>query len=202
MGRIVRPSARTFIVTPDALGKLGITPEPHRDRFSPAWLVGLASRAIRDVAVLCGDGEKAGKRISTLALEVEVPFASADARWFAPVAGVENQRRRKDVRGPPKMENALWIEMWEMGRHFRTAYNRREGAPPSVADSSKAAAEGLRSRWPALVDRTFWQARGGLVGQMILLFRRLPSACKLTPPNRSARCLLHLDRCPEPVHQL
>src|SRR5262250_3074362 len=37
-------------------------------------------RAIRDLAVLCGRAEKAGKRLSTMALEVEVRFASAEAR--------------------------------------------------------------------------------------------------------------------------
>jgi len=78
--RVVRAAARSYVISPEALGKLGATPEQQRDRFSLGYLVSLASRAIRDLAVLCGRAEKAGKRVSTLALEVEVRFASAEAR--------------------------------------------------------------------------------------------------------------------------
>ena len=78
--RVVRAAARTYVISPEALGKLGATAEQQRDRFSLGYLVSLAARAIRDLAVLCGRAEKAGKRISTMALEVEVRFASAEAR--------------------------------------------------------------------------------------------------------------------------
>jgi DNA-binding transcriptional ArsR family regulator len=78
--RVVRAAARTYVISPEALGSLGATPEQRRDRFSLGYLVQLAARAIRDLAVLCGRAEKAGKRLSTMALEVEVRFASAEAR--------------------------------------------------------------------------------------------------------------------------
>jgi hypothetical protein len=68
------------VISPEALGKLGATPEQQRDRFSLGYLVSLAARAIRDLTILCGRAEKAGKRVSTLALEVEVRFASAESR--------------------------------------------------------------------------------------------------------------------------
>ena len=76
--RVVRAAARTYLISPEALGKLGATPEQQRDRFSLGYVVHLAARAIRDLAVLCGRAEKAGKRVSTMALEVEVRFASAE----------------------------------------------------------------------------------------------------------------------------
>jgi DNA-binding transcriptional ArsR family regulator len=78
--RVVRAAARTYVISPEALGKLGATPEQQRDRFSLGYLVALAARAIRELAVLCGRAEKAGKRLSTLAFETEVRFASAEAR--------------------------------------------------------------------------------------------------------------------------
>ena len=78
--RVVRAAARTYLISPDALGKLGATPEQQRDRFSVGYLVSLAARAIRDLAVLCGRAEKAGKRVSTMALEMDVRFATAEAR--------------------------------------------------------------------------------------------------------------------------
>ena len=76
----MRAAARSYLISPEALGKLGATPERQRDRFSLGYLVQLAARAIRDLAVLCGRAEKAGKRVSTMALEVEVRFASAESR--------------------------------------------------------------------------------------------------------------------------
>jgi DNA-binding transcriptional ArsR family regulator len=78
--RLVRAAARTYLISPEALGSLGATPEQRRDRFSLDYLVQLAARAIRDLAVMCRRAEKAGKRISTMALEVELRFASAEAR--------------------------------------------------------------------------------------------------------------------------
>jgi DNA-binding transcriptional ArsR family regulator len=78
--RVVRAAARTYVISPEALGRLGATPEARRDGCSLGYLVQLAARAIRDLAVLCGRAGKVGKRISTLALEVEVRFASAEAR--------------------------------------------------------------------------------------------------------------------------
>src|SRR5690349_683586 len=78
--RVVRAAARTYVISPEALGKLGATPEQQRDRFSIGYLVSLAARAIRDLAVICGRADKAGKRVSTLAMELEIRFASAETR--------------------------------------------------------------------------------------------------------------------------
>jgi DNA-binding transcriptional ArsR family regulator len=78
--RIVQAAARSYVISSEALGKLGATPEQRRDRFSIGFLVSLAARAIRDLAVLSSRADKAGKRLSTMALEVEVRFASAESR--------------------------------------------------------------------------------------------------------------------------
>ena len=79
--RIVRAAGRCYVVSPEALGKLGITPEQRGDRFDVGFLVCLAARAIRDLTVLCGRADKAGKRVSpTTALDVEVRFGSVGAR--------------------------------------------------------------------------------------------------------------------------
>ena len=51
-----------------------------RDRFSAAYLVAVAARAVQDVGELRALAEKAGRRLSTLTLETEVRFASAEAR--------------------------------------------------------------------------------------------------------------------------
>jgi len=54
---IERATARSYVISPAALVKLGGAPERRRDRFSNGSLVSLAARAIRDLAVLCGHGQ-------------------------------------------------------------------------------------------------------------------------------------------------
>ena len=78
--RIVRATARAFVISPDALGVLGATPEEAADRFSSTYLVSAAARAMRDVAALQAGATRAGKRLSTFTLETDVRFATAEAR--------------------------------------------------------------------------------------------------------------------------
>lgn len=78
--RVVRATARAFVISPDALGPLGLTPDTVRDRFSAAYLIAAAGRTIRDVGALEARARKEKKRIATLTLEADVRFASAEAR--------------------------------------------------------------------------------------------------------------------------
>lgn len=82
--RIVRASARSYLIDPAALGALATDPSQIQDRFSSAYLVAVAARAIRDLAVLRSRAEKAQKKLATFTLQTEVRFASAaDAHSFA-----------------------------------------------------------------------------------------------------------------------
>ena len=78
--RVVRATARAFVISPDALGSLGATTEIANDRFSAEYLLGAAARSVRDVATLQSSARRAGKRLSTLTLETDVRFATADDR--------------------------------------------------------------------------------------------------------------------------
>jgi DNA-binding transcriptional ArsR family regulator len=78
--RILRATAQAYVIGPSALGGLGADPATVRDRFSAAYLVAVAARAVQDVGELGARAEKAGRRLATLTLEAEVRFASADAR--------------------------------------------------------------------------------------------------------------------------
>ncbi|MGH9315202.1 MAG: ArsR/SmtB family transcription factor [Vicinamibacterales bacterium] len=78
--RVVRATARAFVISPDALGELGPTPEAAADRFSATYLVSAAARTVRDVAALHAGAKRAGKRLSTFTLEADVRFATAEAR--------------------------------------------------------------------------------------------------------------------------
>jgi len=76
--RLLRATARAYVVSPALLGPLG--PEPAIDRFSSSYLIVAAGRLIRDVASLAGRARRAEKRLATMTLETEIRFASAAAR--------------------------------------------------------------------------------------------------------------------------
>lgn len=78
--RVVRATAVSYVIDPAALGALSADPSQVRDRFSYAYLVAVAARAIRELAALRAGAEKAGKKLATLTLETELRFASAEAR--------------------------------------------------------------------------------------------------------------------------
>src|SRR6185369_4020392 len=50
--RVVRAAARSYVISPAALGSMGLDASTVRDRFSAAYLVSAASRAIKDVSTL------------------------------------------------------------------------------------------------------------------------------------------------------
>jgi DNA-binding transcriptional ArsR family regulator len=82
--RVLRATARSYVVSPEALGKLGLEPTAVRDRFSSAYLVAVASRTLGDLAKLRSRADAAGQRLPTMTLEAEVRFGSAaDRNAFA-----------------------------------------------------------------------------------------------------------------------
>src|SRR5262247_591671 len=50
--RVVRASARSYVISQAALGAVGVQAVEVRDRFSSAYLVSAAARTIHDVTVL------------------------------------------------------------------------------------------------------------------------------------------------------
>ena len=78
--RLLKATARSYLISPEVLGALGSRPEKIRDRFSVAYLVATAGRVVRDVGELQGKADEAGQRLATLTLTSEVRFASAEAR--------------------------------------------------------------------------------------------------------------------------
>jgi DNA-binding transcriptional ArsR family regulator len=78
--RILRATARAYVISPAALGGMAADPASVQDRFSAAYLLAVAARTLRDVGDLDQRAQQAGKRLATLTLEAEVRFASAEAR--------------------------------------------------------------------------------------------------------------------------
>jgi DNA-binding transcriptional ArsR family regulator len=74
--RLVVASATHYLVSPEALGSLGADPGAIRDRFSWGYLVAVAGRAIRELAILRRRADSVAKPLQTLTLESDVRFAS------------------------------------------------------------------------------------------------------------------------------
>jgi DNA-binding transcriptional ArsR family regulator len=78
--RILRATARSFVISPDALGALASTPDAAADRLSAAYMIAVSARAIREVSALETRARSARKRLATLTLDSEIRFATAEAR--------------------------------------------------------------------------------------------------------------------------
>jgi DNA-binding transcriptional ArsR family regulator len=78
--RLLRATARAFVIAPQALGALGSTAEAAHDRFSASYAIALAARAIQEVSTLESAARVAKKRLATLTIDAEVRFATAERR--------------------------------------------------------------------------------------------------------------------------
>lgn len=78
--RVYQRTGRAYVISGAVLGNLDSRPEDVQDRFSSAYQVALAARAVRDLGALQAGARAAQKSLPTFALEVEVRFASAAGR--------------------------------------------------------------------------------------------------------------------------
>lgn len=82
--RLVQATAAHYMVDPSALGSLGPDPASIKDRFSWAYLVALAARAIRELAVLRRRADEVEQPLPSFSLSVDVRFRTpADLNAFA-----------------------------------------------------------------------------------------------------------------------
>jgi DNA-binding transcriptional ArsR family regulator len=78
--RVLRATARSFVIAPQALGALGSTLEAAHDRFSASYAIATAARAMQEVSTLETAARAAKKRLATLTIDTEVRFATAERR--------------------------------------------------------------------------------------------------------------------------
>ena len=78
--RVMRATARSYVISPAALA--AVEPDPFRspDQRSARWLLSVAGRLVRDAGDLISGSSRVGKPVATFALDGEVRFASAAAR--------------------------------------------------------------------------------------------------------------------------
>ncbi|MDX1624168.1 MAG: winged helix-turn-helix domain-containing protein [Gemmatimonadota bacterium] len=103
--RVLRPTARHFLVDPTLLGSLSPEPADVQDRFSASYLTALAARTVGEVGRLRERADATGKRLATVAMESEVALARpADLESFAndlakAIAGVIADHHDPDAAG-------------------------------------------------------------------------------------------------------
>ena len=78
--RVLRATARRYVISPEVLGGLGARAGDLVDHFSSSYLVVAAARAIGQLAELRHAADEAGQRLATMALESEIRFATATDR--------------------------------------------------------------------------------------------------------------------------
>ncbi|MET8856520.1 winged helix-turn-helix domain-containing protein [Streptomyces sp. NPDC004579] len=78
--RMMRATAASYVISPQALAAVQPDPDRFRDQLSARWLLALGARLVRDVGSLLTGAAKARQRLATYALDGEVTFASAADR--------------------------------------------------------------------------------------------------------------------------
>lgn len=73
-------TARSYVVSPAALGPLASDPGRARDRLSATYLIALAARIVRELSDFLRRAAETGKRLATLSIDTEIRFSSPEAR--------------------------------------------------------------------------------------------------------------------------
>src|SRR5262245_3770165 len=78
--RLLVSSAKSFVVSPEALGPAAADPASSRDRLAASYLIALGARIVQEVGDLWRRSRRAGKDLATLSIDAEIRFASPAAR--------------------------------------------------------------------------------------------------------------------------
>ena len=76
-------TARSYVVSPSALGPAAADPEREADRLSAGYMIALAGRIIREVGALLRRSRELDKRLATLSIDTVIRFRTpADRAAF------------------------------------------------------------------------------------------------------------------------
>jgi DNA-binding transcriptional ArsR family regulator len=78
--RVLRATARSYVISPTALSSVAPDPARSPDQLSAQWLIALAARIVREVGELVAGARAAGQPLATFAIDSEIQFASAADR--------------------------------------------------------------------------------------------------------------------------
>ena len=78
--RLLRSTARSYVISPAALASVAPDPARAPDRLSASWLLAVAAQLVRDVGALVKGATQARQRLATFTLDADVRFATAADR--------------------------------------------------------------------------------------------------------------------------
>jgi DNA-binding transcriptional ArsR family regulator len=78
--RLLVSSAKSFVVSPEALGPAAADPASSKDRLASSYLIALGARIVREVGDLWRRARRADKDLATLSIDAQIRFASPAAR--------------------------------------------------------------------------------------------------------------------------
>ncbi|QWF80527.1 ArsR/SmtB family transcription factor [Amycolatopsis sp. CA-230715] len=113
--RLMRATARSYVISPAVLA--AVQPDPARspDRLSAGWLLALATRLVREVGAQIAGARQARKPLATFGLDAEVRFANAaDRAAFAEeltAAAAELVSRYHDENAPRGRDHRVVIAL-------------------------------------------------------------------------------------------
>jgi DNA-binding transcriptional ArsR family regulator len=74
--RLLIATASSYMVSPAAMGPVGVDPARNADRLSASYLIALAARIVREVSGLLHRSEELDKRLPTLSIDTVIRFRS------------------------------------------------------------------------------------------------------------------------------
>jgi DNA-binding transcriptional ArsR family regulator len=78
--RLFVATASSYMVSPAAMGPIGVDPDRNVDRLSASYLIALAARVVREVSGLLRRSEELDKRLPTLSIDTVIRFRSPAER--------------------------------------------------------------------------------------------------------------------------
>lgn len=73
-------TARSYVVSPEALGPIAADPSRATDQLSASYMIALGARLVQEVGSLWRRAREGGKRLATLSIDTEIRFRSAADR--------------------------------------------------------------------------------------------------------------------------
>jgi DNA-binding transcriptional ArsR family regulator len=139
--RRYRATAQAYVLSPELLGRMGLPREHTEDAFSAAYLLGLMAVTQAELARASREATEHHKRITTLSINSELRFESAEQR--AKFAS-ELHRSVIDVIGRHASPHILADGSAGAGRPYRLVLGCYP-IPPKLAVDEKS---GGQSSWP------------------------------------------------------
>lgn len=78
--RLMVATAKSYVVSPAALGRIGADPARNNDQLSASYLIALAARIVREVGQLWRGARKSDRRLATLSIDAVIRFRSPTER--------------------------------------------------------------------------------------------------------------------------